>query len=439
MRRRSREKRGPAAGRPRTSAAAGTLLILGSLLFSAAAFEGIVRLAAPELGVPRAAGHFRFDQTFEFELPHHRRDAVLGWRLQPGVYGQMRVNAAGFRGPDWATAPPGHRKIALLGDSSTMGFTIAADAEVYGAMLPAMLQPHGVPLAARNFGVDGYSSHQGKLLLPQVLSEFAPHYVTLYFGYNDHHYANASDAKTRYRTPWLVAALEHSHAFRFMRRHLLRLLHREARLVEPVRRVDLDAFEANLRRMVADAGAAGAVPILMTTPLRPGRPLTENEMRLEDGGRSTWMTQDAWLARELEARGTSLERSEQAGSLLAFVDTALQQHPDWAYLHFLRARELERRGDSQGARSALGQAALHDRERAVMEQYNERVRLVARSLDAELLDLARSFEARRAPHLFNDVVHPSKVGHELIAEALSQTLLRLEGRTQPEHVPAEGG
>jgi len=145
------------------------------------------------------------------------------------------------------------------------------------------------------------------------------------------------------------------------------------------------------------------------------------------------------VARELEARGTSLERSEQAGSLLAFLDAALQQHPDWAYLHFLRARELERRGDAQGARSALGQAALHDRERAVMEQYNERVRLVARSLDAELLDLARSFEAKRSPHLFNDVVHPSKVGHKLIAEALSQTLLRLEGRTQPEPVPAEGG
>ena len=72
-----------------------------------------------------------------------------------------------------------------------------------------------------------------------------------------------------------------------------------------------------------------------------------------------------------------------------------------------------------------------------MGQYNERVRTVARSLAVELVDLARQFEARPAPHLFNDVVHPSAAGHALIAQALDATLRRLEGRL-PVATP-EGG
>lgn len=423
-----------------TGARAGSALVAGSLLLSGAACEGIVRIAGPDLTVPQAAGHFRFTQTFEFELPHHRRDPVLGWRLQPGVYGKMRINSEGFRGPEWQRGPAAAKRIAHLGDSSTMGFSIGDDADIYAALLPALGAREGLRLEALNFGVDGYSSHQGRLLLAQVLRDYAPNYVTLYFGYNDHHYSNASDRDTRFSTPWIVTALEHSHAYRFLRRQLLLVVHREGRLVQPERRVDVNTFEDNLRRMVEAARAAGTIPILMTTPLRPGVPLIENEVPVTVEGKPRWVTQDWWVNEQLGGRGLDVERAGGTEALRQFLDAALQEHPDWAYLHYLRARELERAGDVAGARAALAQVALHDGERSLLGQYNERVRMVARSLQVELVDLARLFEARPSLHLFNDVVHPSAAGHALIAQALVATLRRLETRASaPAPGAAEGG
>jgi len=411
-----------------TSARLGTLLALCSVVLSFAAVEALVRLAKPDLSIPQASGHFRFTQSFEFELPHHLRDPVLGWRLQPGIYGSMRINSLGFRGPEWRTGKSATKRIAHLGDSSTMGFTIADDGEIYAALLPRLVQRDGLELEALNFGVDGYSSYQGRILLEQVLGDFAPDYVTIYFGYNDHHFSNASDRETRFSTPGILRALEHSHAYRLMRRHLLRWTRREADLREPTLRVDLASFESNLRAMVEAARVRGAVPILMTTPLRPGVPLVENEVRIERDGKPAWVTQDWWVTNELRQRGLELEGAAGSEDLRRFLVDALQAHPDWAYLHFLQAREFERAGDPQGARAALGRVALHDRERSVLEQYNERVRSVSRSLHTELVDIARMCEARPSPHLFNDVVHPSPAGHKLIAQALAEALLRLEGR-----------
>ena len=428
-------QRGAAA---RTSPRAATALVVSSLLLSVAAAEGLVRLARPDLSIPQPAGHFRFTQSFEFELPHHRRDPVLGWRLQPGVYGPMRINSEGFRGPEWQKGKVARKRIAHLGDSCTMGFTIGVDAEVYAAVLPVLLQGDGMEVEALNFGVDGYSSHQGRLLLHQVLADYVPDFVTFYFGYNDHHFSNASDRETRYTTPWLVRTLEHSHAYRLLRRHLLRLVRREGKLVQPERRVDLDTFEANLRTMVEATRAAGATPILLTTPLRPGPPLVENEVPVTLDGKPAWVTQDWWVAQQLARRGLGLERAAGSEELRQFLAGALQEHPDWPYLHYLQARELERAGDPQGARAELGQVALHDRERGVMAQYNERVRIVSRSLQVELVDLDRLYAARPAPHLFNDVVHPSPAGHKLIAQALAGAVLRLEHRA-PAAGTSEGG
>lgn len=409
-----------------TSVLLGLTLAIVSLVLSLGAFEGIVRLAKPDLSIPQASGHFRFTQTFEFELPHHKRDPLLGWRLQPGTYGRMHINQEGFRGPEWSLGKGKEKRIAYLGDSCTMGFTIPDDAEIFGAMVPKLLSRDSLQFEGLNFGVDGYSSHQGRILLEKVLPQYQPDYVTLYFGYNDHHYSNASDRETRFETPRLVQTLEHSQAYRFLRRQLLLLLHRQGRLIQPVRRVDLDHFEENLRSMVSAARAAGAVPILVTTPLRPGIPLVENEVPLETPKGRTWVTQDWWVAQQLQSRGVQLSEVEGTQELRGFLTQAIREHPDWPYLYYLQARELERAGDPKAARAAMSQAALHDRERQLMGRYNERVRAVARSLQVELLDLERHFEGRPSPHLFNDVVHPSQAGHKLIAQKLAETVARLE-------------
>ena len=98
------------------------VLPLTSVLVFFGLVEAGVRLVEPDLSLPQAEQHFRFTQDFEFELPHHVRDERLGWRLRPGTYGDMRINSQGFRGREFArAATPGTKRIALLGDSCTMG------------------------------------------------------------------------------------------------------------------------------------------------------------------------------------------------------------------------------------------------------------------------------------------------------------------------------
>jgi lysophospholipase L1-like esterase len=410
---------------------ASSLLSLSSLLVFFTLFEIAVRLASPDLSLPQAAQHFRFTQSFEFELPHHQRDKQLGWRLIPGTYGRMRINSDGFRGAEFNLArTPGVRRIAHLGDSCTMGFTIPDDEGVYGARLAALLTKTDSPTETLNFGVDGYSSHQGRLLLDQVL-DYVPEYVTLHFGYNDHHYSNASDRDTRFSNPGYREILERSRAYRFLRRHVLRLSRREARLVSPHRRVDLDAFEANLRDMVSSARERGAIPILITTPLRPFAPLIQNEVLAEVDGRQRWVTQDWWVSRELERRGMALEDAPGTQALQDVLEEGLVRYPEWPYLHFLQARELQNAGLRAEARAALERVSELDAERRVMQEYAERTRAVAAQLDVELVDLAQAFAASR-DLLFNDIVHPNKRGHRLIAEQLAQAVVRLEAPGAPD-------
>jgi lysophospholipase L1-like esterase len=401
-------------------------LVLGSLGLFFGLFEAGVRIVHPDVSIPQAPQSFQFSQSFEFQLPHHRRDPVLGWTLQPGDYGATHVNSLGFRGPEFSPVkPPGVERIAHLGDSCTMGFTIPADGDVYGALLAVRLRQRRPDAETLNFGVDGYSSYQGRLLLDRVL-DYHPDYVTLYFGYNDHHFSNASDRHTRFAPPRFVQVLEHSQAYRFLRRQILLRSGRGARLVHPERRVDLPDFEANLRAMVETTRARGAVPILLTTPLRPGIPLIENEVLAQEPGGTAWVTQDWWVSRQLAARGVRPQTPEGTEALRQVLDDGLRRHPDWPWLHYLRARELARAGDAAGARAELQLAVAMDAERRVMGAYNDRVRAVSAALGVELVDLAREFESRASMPLFNDAVHPSPTGHQLIAELLAAHIERLE-------------
>ena len=87
--------------------------------------EGLARLSGLE-----ARGAVRGDRGL------WRYEALRGWGLIPGALGEdnrggpdrgaVRVNAQGFRGPDFARSKgPGTRRILLLGDS--FGFGVGVD------------------------------------------------------------------------------------------------------------------------------------------------------------------------------------------------------------------------------------------------------------------------------------------------------------------------
>ncbi len=401
------------------------LLAIISVVVFFVAFEGLVRVIGPDLSMPKAAQQFQFTQDFEFELPHHTRDAVLGWRLVPGAYGPMRINAQGFRGRESTQAAADGTRIAHLGDSCTMGFTIAADRDIYSSRVELLLSKQQTSAQTFNFGVDGYSSHQGRLLLPEVLRELQPKYVTLYFGYNDHHWSNVSDRQATWQNPVWRTTFEKSHAYRYLRRQLLRASHQEARLVQPQRRVSLEHFAENLRYMVTAARSAGSEPLLLTTPLRPGIPLVENEVLTTIQGEQRWVTQEWWVQSKLQEKGMTL-KSSSTPQYVAVIKSLIAEHPDWPLPHWFLARELQRQGDTAGMRREMSLVQKNDQERVVMQGYNDAVRHVADVMDVVLVDLARQFP--RQPGLFNDVVHPSAQGHQLIATLLAESIRQLEAQ-----------
>ena len=395
------------------------------MVFCGAA-ELCVRLLKPDLSLPQAEHSFRFSQAFEFALPHHQRDPVLGWRLTPGTYGQMHVNQHGFRGREFTPASQGVR-IAHLGDSCTMGFGIPADADVYASQLESQLRNVGFACETLNFGVDGYSSHQGRLLVPVVLQQFTPRYVTIYFGYNDHHLSNASDKQSGFwgGTSWR-STLAKSHAYRWLRRTIFVAMGRRAELRSPERRVDVETFAENLRAIVQQCRVAGATPILVTTPLRPDVPLIENEVRAVVDGREMWVTQSWWLTEYLKKHNLALPASAGTPELRQALESAVQEHPDWPYPYWQLARELHAAGEVEAARQAMSLARETDAERKVMREYNDCVRRVAATEDCALVDLALEFEGAASPFL--DVVHPDPEGHRRIAVRLAETILRLESQ-----------
>src|SRR6187402_3345555 len=104
-----------------------------------------------------------------------RYEALRGWGLMPGAQGEdyrggpdrgrVRVNAQGFRGPDFARSKgPGTRRILLLGDS--FGFGVGVDEpHVVSSRLADLVNAdveltRGHHVDILNLSVSGYSTDQ---------------------------------------------------------------------------------------------------------------------------------------------------------------------------------------------------------------------------------------------------------------------------------------
>jgi lysophospholipase L1-like esterase len=175
----------------------------------------------PGAGRGRAPGtplDTRWLETMERDLPVDARsvglylpDAELFWRLRPGielevenvvyrtrdepVRWSLRINEAGFRGhpyPEDAAAGP---VVIALGDSCTFGYRVDQE-QTYPAQLETWLRARGRPGASVvNYGVPGYSSFQGRRLLERILARHRPDVVLLAFGANDLERDRLSDAE----------------------------------------------------------------------------------------------------------------------------------------------------------------------------------------------------------------------------------------------------
>lgn len=125
-------------------------------------------------------------------------DAYRGWGLKPGAAGWQReegagfvkVNSAGFRGPEWTVAkPPDTLRIAVVGDSFTEAPQIAYDqtfCSVAERALGGCKGLGGKRVQVMDFGIDAYGTAQELVTLRRHVWRYSPDIVVLaFFSGND--------------------------------------------------------------------------------------------------------------------------------------------------------------------------------------------------------------------------------------------------------------
>jgi lysophospholipase L1-like esterase len=96
----------------------------------------------------------------------------------------VRINQAGFRGPEWPAPPPGAERIALIGDSVTFG-NGCPETETLAASLERELAGRGHPAQVLNCGVPAYNAPNVLTMLRERVIALAPQRVIYVMVAND--------------------------------------------------------------------------------------------------------------------------------------------------------------------------------------------------------------------------------------------------------------
>jgi len=236
----------------------------------------------------RVAGHL-FLHTPLFDLRSYVYDKELKWRPNPGYEGpalnceKIRFNRLGFRGADYSEYEknPNTLRILILGESNTAGFGLPDDERIYTNLLEKRLSkalPEKVVQVA-NFGVIGYSTYQGKILLKRNIDLIKPDIVLTYLGANDAIDAvQSDDEQITFWTNEMDKGINQFMTVRLLRLSARRILNKagitgEKRRIKSLKavtnqtlRVPPDKFLNNLLEIKRLAVSRGAKAIFLTYP-----------------------------------------------------------------------------------------------------------------------------------------------------------------------------
>jgi lysophospholipase L1-like esterase len=175
----------------------------------------------------------------ELKRQIYMNDRFLLWKMKPNLDGQFvsparapedrepplfRVvtNSKGFAGAEFSTEKrEGTFRIVCMGNSSTFGWGVPPDS-CYPRLLEGILQERiGHEVEVINAGVPGYTSVQGLGMLERDVSDLSPDLITLAFGANDCHATSRSDTDIMLERAGYVGAIQeilaHSSIYRVLR------------------------------------------------------------------------------------------------------------------------------------------------------------------------------------------------------------------------------
>lgn len=224
----------------------------------------------------------------------YRPDRYLFYRLRPSIRipmvdilverwrdalaWELDTNALGYRGAAFAPEKkPGSLRVACMGDSSTYGWGLGSDESYPACLQRAMDVRYGAGrIEVLNFGVPGYTTFQGHVLLGRDVLWAHPDVVTIAYGANDDSTVSLT-SRERYERAisWvggLQSLLGHSRAYGTLKGLILKarggsVKERFAQATERAEggRIDVsqDEYLELLAGMVAEVRAAGADAVLV--------------------------------------------------------------------------------------------------------------------------------------------------------------------------------
>ncbi len=160
----------------RELAARGLLLATGGLV--AAGMAELLLRVGDQKEDPRTYVAFRRSQT-----PGLDYEFVPSVRVPWGDR-EIRTNAQGFRGPDFAEVGGQWPRIAVIGDSIAAGYGVAED-ETFPYRMAAMMREQGLHGEVLDFGVPGYNIQRIMILWETKVQPYHPDAVVYAMCLND--------------------------------------------------------------------------------------------------------------------------------------------------------------------------------------------------------------------------------------------------------------
>ena len=342
-------------------------LIIVIAIFSAT--EGILRW----LGLPRDASIRRRREEM-WKRKGVESDVTLPWSWSPipnglcvfDAKGFFRFNSLGFRGP---TVPkvkaPGTLRIVCMGDSCTMGWQVGDD-QTFCAKLPALLASK-IPQRVEtiNAGVLGYASSQGLHQLRTKILPLHPDLIIASYNWNDHSQAIDIQGSRPDRELPQHAAVFHQWAFSLSK----------LRIVQCMAALILRFHENSVEKSddFENPSQTTALPTLLRVP-----------------------------------------REDYIANWMEFIKITKQNHITLVLM--TQPYKLPNRKEP----SIL---FLIQKQR----EYNRDLIRIALKTGTPLVDPTPDFHAHRnRGQLFSSIVHPTELGHQLIAQKLADFIADLQ-------------